>query len=112
MDILLFVLAVSGITIILNKSALFKPVREYVSSKYVVKYLDIRDKNYGLQKTNKLWWFPNALFTCHTCMSVWIGILAYSVKYNSVNIDMFLYSFSATAFTTVLFSLIQMLDRK
>jgi len=111
-EIFIFLTSVTGLTLILNKSHLFKPLREFITRKDNRTVLDVNSPKYGSKKFNFIWWFLNSLFTCSTCLSVWLGFMIYGLSYKTVDLNLFLYAFSASLVTTLLVSLIQYLDRK
>lgn len=112
MELIIFLLSVAGLTLILNKSHLFKGLREFITQKDSRTVLDINSPKYGKPKFNFVWWFLNSLLSCSTCMSVWMGFLIYGLSYKTFDLNLFLYAFSASLITALLISLIQTLDRK
>ena len=111
-EIFIFLTSVAGLTLILNKSYLFKPLREFITKKDSRTVLDVNSPKCGNKKINFIWWFLNSLFICSTCMSVWLGFMIYGLSYKTVDLNLFLYAFSGSLVTTLLVSLIQFLDRK
>lgn len=94
MDFLLFISSASGLVLVLNKSMLFKPLREYFSRK----------------KDNKVWWFVNSLFMCSLCMGVWVSLPVYFV----LNTEYYwiMYAFSGALFAYFLTTIMETLARK
>lgn len=96
-NLIIFILSTSGFVWILNKSKIFRPLREYISLKY--------------KKTpNGLLWFLDSILECSGCMGVWAGLIIYLLQY--YNIQIILYTFIGSYCSVFLISLLQSIDRK
>ena len=51
------------LVLILNRSSLFQPLREYLSKKWA-------------DGGNRVWWFFDEVFDCELCMSMWMAMAA------------------------------------
>lgn len=67
-----FLLSVTGLTLILTKSVLFKPTREYVSSKYLL---------IKLKHPCGIVWFIDSILNCQMCCGLWVSIPIYCAFY-------------------------------
>lgn len=99
-DLIKFVLSVSGLVMVLNISKLFKPLREAINKWDAVsnQKRSINHMANGVDETYPRWvekavidkvhknrknylsWFLSSIFSCSLCMGVWAGLVVYLVK--------------------------------
>lgn len=91
-QLLLFLLATSGLTIILTRSKIFKPVREYISM--------------------KKWTILESIFGCPLCMGVYVSAIVYIIQFQKIDILIISNIFAGSIVSQVISSLVQFLDRK
>lgn len=94
MDFVIFIISTSGLVLILNKSVLFKPLRNYISS----------------QKENLFWWFLNSLFGCSLCMGVWVSIPVWFIQ--KTDLYFISYAFAGALMAHIFSILTEMINRK
>jgi hypothetical protein len=98
MEFIVFVLATIGLVLLTNKSTLFKPLREKITSIY-----DKKNKNILL-------WVLNNIFSCYMCMSPYAGALIYVILY--LDIKAILYVFACIPCVVFFMSIHQLIERK
>jgi hypothetical protein len=105
MTFLIYLLAVTGLVILTNKSKLLKSFREGITANYIS-----ADEVYIFNKESKLkrnvLWFLNSIFNCSMCMSPWAGVFVLGLYGLSIYI---LYPLAAVAVTTLLITLYEKL---
>lgn len=90
MDFIIFILSTTGITLILTRSKLLRPIRARITEKYV------KQSNLRLLM-NKLeykgfWWWLNEIFNCYLCMTPYTGTLCAILIYLSQYYPIIIYS--------------------
>lgn len=112
MNMYIFLLSCAGLVLILNKSTLLKPVREYISKKNQM-HLSIKTAN-NIFKYIWFWivYFLDKLFTCSLCMGFWSGALMYSWVNRGIDFDILPIALASAATSHLWVSLVQYLDRK
>lgn len=96
--LIIFLLASTGLTLIVTKSLLFKPVRAYVTEKYV----DAENEN---KKSVLIWHFWDNILNCPMCFSVYGGSICSLIVYLSTiypYLIWILYPFCATPVVTLI----------
>lgn len=97
-ELILFILSTAGLVWTLNKSKLFKGLREWISERYL--------KN----QDNLFWWFSHSLFDCSGCMGVWMsGATYYLIFINPV--PFIYYSFIGAICSVVIITFYQKLEK-
>lgn len=100
-ELVKFILATSGLVMILNISKLFRPLREKISlwdlknikKRSINAMANVSDEQFPnwvqkaikekvhKNKKNYLSWFLNSIFSCSLCMGVWAGLFIFGLKY-------------------------------
>lgn len=97
MNFALFILATVGFVLIVNKSKLFKPIREGATL--------IHKK-----KKNLFYWWVDSVMNCSTCLSPYAGALMYLIQY--FDLEIVLYMFAVVTCTVMFMDVLQMIERK
>ena len=99
-ELIIFLLATTGLTFITNKSTIFKPLRTWVSENYIER---VNKKLIDKEKFRLLfmWAWAEGILNCGMCMSVYTGTICALVIYFGYTI--FLFPFCATTIVTLIF---------
>lgn len=101
-NLIIFLFGTSGLVFILNKSSMFKPIREYITKKH-----------YEKQSKNRILGFFSDLFSCSLCMGFWASIPMFLIIYNDLHNKMILPLMMCGALVSYLISSIsEMINRK
>jgi len=101
-NFIIFLFATSGFVFILNKSSLFKPIREFITKKH-----------YEKQSKNKILGFLHDLFSCSLCMGFWVSIPIFLIIYSEDSLKiMFPLMLSGSMVSYLISSIIEMINRK
>jgi len=95
-QLILFILSTSGLTIILTRSKIFKPLREYVT----------------LHNKNKIMAIIDPILSCSLCCGFWCSVIVYYLEFKNIDIQLVLYTFAGAVMSNLIISTIQYLDRK
>lgn len=91
-----FLLAVSGLTIVVVKSKLFKNLRVYFTELYKKK------------PKNKAIWFIDSVLTCYMCFPFWGGLILYPFR----GVEVVMLVFNGVIATTLIVDLWQYICRR
>ena len=97
MHLLLIILALVGLTWILVKSTLFKPIREFISKK-------------NTNKGNIFIRFLDSIMNCEGCMGFWAAGVVYVLDYFKIEIA--LYCFAGSFCSVFMMALLKMVNSK
>lgn len=113
-NLILFILSTSGLTWILVKSKLFKPLREYFTLNYNNQINNIELKGFNSYRGVKLYmsYFLNSIFNCEGCMGFWSGLFSYLIIYGNISIKILPYSFAGSIISLILIGLLLFINRK
>ncbi len=95
-QLLLFILSTAGLTIILTRSKIFKPVREYIT---------LRNKNVFMK-------YLDSILSCSLCCGFWCSIIVYYLQFKNIDTQLVLYTFTGAIMSNLIISVIIYLDRK
>jgi len=112
-ELLVFILSVSGLSWIVTKSKVFKPLRESVSFKRKIYQLEPKAVEINsLMSRMKLSFFLTLeqLLNCYGCFGFWAGIVCYELQKYNVNI--LLYAFAGSISSLIIIELIKLLEKK
>lgn len=113
-ELILFILATSGLSWILVKSKLFKPLREYLSTMHQKQINLIPVDGNGLFKNIKLYvlYFFNSIFNCEGCMGFWVGMVNYWLITKNIDLVILVYGFAGSIVSLLIIALFNYLNRK
>lgn len=112
--LILFTFATAGLSWILVKSKLFKPLREWLTMSYQ-KQIDVVSKGGFLGvKGIKLYvlYFFNGIFNCEGCMGFWTGMVNYWLIAKSVDLGILVYGFAGSIVSLLIIALFNYLSKK
>lgn len=78
-NLLIFFMATTGLTLILTKSKLFSATRKNIATQRAASF---NKKATGLK--TKFWWWLDSIFECYMCMSVYTGIIVTGIIWLSL----------------------------
>jgi len=109
--LMLFFFSTAGLTWILNRSKLFKPLRESLT--YRVETMDTMHKFHVKAPLYMRILFPffESIFGCAGCMGFWSGLLNYVLIF-VINIQFLSYGFSGAIISLIIVQYSSFLDRK
>ena len=87
-----FIMASVGLSIMLTKGGLFKPMRDWIHKTYQDRFAKLQiTSTFKRRIVLRTLWFFQELIQCNLCMGFWTGMLVYIVWYRdlSVNIAIF-----------------------
>lgn len=105
----LFILATAGLTWILVKSKLFKPLRERLTTSYHF-YIG----KAGVLNSVKLYifYFFDSIFNREGCMGFWSGLVNYWIITKNIDLGMIVYGFAGSIVSLVSIALFNYFNRK
>ena len=68
MELIIFILTVSGLVMILNRSSLFNPLREKINLLHTA------------NKKSFVWWFLNSILHCALCCGWWSAVVVFVIN--------------------------------
>lgn len=110
-ELIIFLLATTGLTFITNKSTLFKPLRGWITTKCV----DGGNARLIYNKKSMTLWFwmwAEGVLACGMCASIYTGAICASVIYFIPQYISILFPFCATTVITLIFQRYDTLNRK
>lgn len=112
--LILFILATSGLSWILCKSKLFKPLRESLTEIYQAQIESAANEGLGLVGGIKLYtcYFFDSIFNCEGCMGFWVGIVNYYLIYKNIDLVVLVYGFTGSIVSLIIIALFNKLIRK
>jgi len=103
-DLILFILAVSGLSWVVTRSVIFRPVREFVSGRKIS-----LEKDGALGVKYFFYSQLRELLNCYKCFGFWGGVACYSMMV--LGVDFLLYAFAGVAASAILVSFIISLEK-
>lgn len=100
-----FILASTGLTLILVWSGIFKPLREAISKK---KENEAKENGYSI--SFKVLRLIEGIFSCCTCMGFWVGILLYYPIFKQFTYEIIIFGFVSSFCSTLGAAIISYLD--
>jgi hypothetical protein len=112
--LILFILATAGLSWILTKSKLFKPLREYLTGSYRDQIELVANEGLNFIRGIKLYvlYFFDSIFGCEGCMGFWSGILNYLLIAKNIDLGIFVYGFTGSIASLIIIALFNKLIRK
>ncbi len=96
-----FLLGITGFSLIITKSKLFKRPRMFFSEQYILK------------PESRFWFFCDSLMNCYMCLSIWAALVFYLLKLFVPEIyDALTWIFSASIATTIIIDIREWICRK
>jgi len=86
--LLIFILCTTSLSWIVVKSKLFRPYREYLTTKRI----EASKNSYAF--VHSIWEYFDDLFSCVGCFGVYSGFISYYLLYRVFAIEMIAYSLS------------------
>ncbi len=112
--LILFAFAAAGLSWILVKSKLFKPLREWLTLSYQ-KQIDVVSKGGILGiKGIKLYvlYFFNGIFNCEGCMGFWSACMSYLLIYKELDLIIFAFGFAGSIISLLIIALFNYFSKK
>lgn len=103
-DLILFILAVSGLSWVVTRSIIFRPIREFVSGRKIK-----LEKDGSAKVRIYLYSQLRELLNCYKCFGFWGGIACYSMTV--LGVDFLLYAFAGVASSAILVYFIVSLEK-
>lgn len=110
-SLLIFMLSSAGLSWIVTRSSICKPLRERISFKKQVYEVAVVDKNSFLRNLKmNIFSFLEGVTNCFGCMGFWSGIICFLLQ--KCNCDIALFAFSGSMVSLLLVGLFNFLDKK
>ena len=113
MNLIIFILASAGLTWMLTRSKLFKPLREKITIKRQVLSISVKaieTKGFSTTIKHKFYWVLDELLGCYGCTGAWMGAIIYLLQ--KCNAEIIIYICIASITSQILVLLVQFLEKK
>jgi len=113
-ELILFIFATAGLSWILVKSKLFKPLREYLTLSYQQQKEVVSTKGISVYQGIKLYvfYFFDSIFNCEGCMGFWVGIINCWLITKNIDLGILAYGFAGSIISLLIIALFNYLNRK
>lgn len=106
-DLIIFLLATTGVTMIYIRSTLLMPLRDKVNL----------FRTWSKKQTGaigfvfrRITWFLISITTCELCFSVWSGFVLYPIVFNDYSIKFIIFGFVSSGFVYLYTKLVNRLE--
>lgn len=113
LSLLVFILSVSGLSWIVVRGKICKPLREKVSQKKAIYEICVKStemKSCVNSFKLKVFTFFENILNCHGCFGFWAGLICYTLQ--KCNCEILLFAFIGSIASLLLIGLFNFLDKK